>query len=210
MSILQQLNQDLSSVIDRVLPSLVRLEEVTPMRRGDPRSISTGAAGSGTIWHGDGLIITNAHVVGGRQMRVVLQDGTELPAQVIAIDEQLDVAALAVTARDLPTIELGDSRALKPGDWVTGLGHPWGIHNSLTSGVVIGTGKDLPEMRGDRDWIALSLHLRPGHSGGPLVDIHGRLVGINTMISGPDVGFAVPVHVIKEVLKDTIGKAVAV
>jgi len=72
--------------------------------------------------------------------------------------------------------------------------------------VVIGTGADLPEMPiNNREWIALSLHLRPGHSGGPLLDSAGRLVGINTMITGPNVGFAIPVHVVKRFLRASIG-----
>jgi S1-C subfamily serine protease len=75
---------------------------------------------------------------------------------------------------------------------------------------VIGIGTNLPEMgqmQPGREWIALSLHMRPGHSGGPLVDSRGRLVGINTMITGPDVGFAIPVQTVKTFLKETIGKA---
>ena len=75
--------------------------------------------------------------------------------------------------------------------------------NAATAGVIAGVGKQLPEMPlSERDWIAVSLHLRPGHSGGPLVDDQGRLVGINTMMAGPDVGVAVPVHVVKRFLRD--------
>ena len=82
------------------------------------------------------------------------------------------------------------------------LGFPWGVTGGATTGVVIGAGAALPEWAGDgREWIAASLHLRPGHSGGPLVDARGRLVGINTMMNGPDVGVAVPVHVAVDFLK---------
>ncbi len=198
MNILQQINEGMSAVVDHTLPSIVRLSD------------GSSASGSGTIWHSDGLIITNAHVVAGRQLVATLHSGEDLPVQVLAMDKQLDVAALAVDARDLPTIVIGDSHALKPGDWVLALGHPWGIRNSLTSGVVIGTGDALPEMPRGRDWIALSLHLRPGHSGGPLLNAEGKLVGINTMITGPDVGFAIPAHLVKQFLRETIGKAAAV
>jgi serine protease Do len=190
---LQSLNNGLADVVDKVHRSLVQ--------------ISNGrGAGAGTIWHADGLIITNAHVVWGHQnLNVTLPDGRTLPAQVIAYDKDLDLAALTVNANDLPTIELGDSRLLKPGEFVTAIGHPWGVQGAITSGVVIGTGANLPEMPPGREWIALDLHMRPGHSGGPLVDSAGRLVGINTMITGPDVGFAIPVQAVKTFLKQALG-----
>jgi S1-C subfamily serine protease len=80
------------------------------------------------------------------------------------------------------------------------------VAGAVTAGVVAGVGRDLPEMpRSDREWIAVSLHLRPGHSGGPLVDDQGRLVGMNTMMAGPDVGLAVPVHVVKHFLRQAVG-----
>jgi len=196
--LLQALNDSLADIIDRVHHSLVQ--------------ISNGrGAGAGTIWHSDGLIITNAHVVRGHNhLNVSLPDGRTLLAEVIAYDEGRDLAALSVKAEDLPIIEIGDSRKLKAGQWVMAVGHPWGVQGAVTSGVVIGAGADLPEMQTGREWIALSLHMRPGHSGGPLVDSAGRLVGINTMITGPDVGFAIPVQTVKTFLKETIGAALTV
>ena len=99
-------------------------------------------------------------------------------------------------------IAIGDSQRLQAGELVLALGFPWGVTGGATSGVVIGVGAGLPELRGDgREWLAASLHLRPGHSGGPMIDALGRLVGINTMMNGPDVGVAVPVHVAKRFLK---------
>jgi S1-C subfamily serine protease len=81
------------------------------------------------------------------------------------------------------------------------LGFPWGVKGGATSGIVIGSGEQLPEV-GDnkREWIAASLHLRPGHSGGPMVDSRGRLIGINTLMNGPEVGVAIPVHVAQDFL----------
>lgn len=175
-----------------------------------------GSIGAGTIWHSDGLIVTNAHVVTDydrrglmrmRELHVVLPDGRQLPASVLAVDAEKDLAALAVNASDLPTVEPGDSQALRPGEWVLALGHPWGVRDALTAGVVIGAGDNLPEMQPGREWIALNLTLRPGHSGGPLVNTAGRVVGMNTMISGPEVGFAVPAHVIKTFLREALGTA---
>jgi serine protease Do len=163
-------------------------------------------AGAGTIWHPDGLILTNAHVAGRRHLEVTLPDGRILPARLLARDASRDVAALGVEARGLPAAELGDSLELRPGQWVLAVGHPWGVAGAATAGVVAGVGRRLPEMpRSDRPWIAVSLHLRPGHSGGPLVDAAGRLVGINTMMAGPDVGLAVPVHEVKRFLREAVG-----
>ncbi len=131
--------------------------------------------------------------------------GACCPARCSPFDPARDLAALSVLAEDLPTIELGSSRSLRAGDWVLAVGHPWGVHGAVTGGVVIGSGPHLPELPPDgRDWIAISAHLRPGHSGGPLVDVNGRLVGINTMIAGPDVGFAVPLHVVTTFLKEKL------
>ena len=90
----------------------------------------------------------------------------------MAADPDRDLAALRVEADGLPTIQLGDSRRVRPGQWVMALGHPWGVQGAATAGVVIGMGKEWPEMpRTRHDWLVVSLHMRPGHSGGPLVDV---------------------------------------
>lgn len=191
--ILTRLNADLAAVVDTARQALV---QITNGHRG---------AGAGTIWHADGLIITNAHVVQRRHPQVTLPDGRRFPARVLAYDAHLDVAALAIDAHDLPTIELGDSRRLRAGDWVTAVGHPWGVLGAATGGTVIDVGPTPEGIAGGRELVQVGLHMRPGHSGGPLVDVQGRLVGINTMIAGPDVGFAVPVHVVKEFLHRTLG-----
>lgn len=185
-TLLEQLDRDMGDIVQNSRCSLV---QVTSDGRG---------SGAGTIWHPDGLIITSAHVVRGRSPRVGLPNGDTLTARVLAHDARLDVAALAINTSGLPVVELGDSRVLQPGQWVTALGHPWGIAGAATGGVIIGTGAGLPDVpEPDREWIAVSLHLRPGHSGGPLVDARGRLIGINTMMVGLEVGLAVPVHVVR-------------
>ena len=193
IDLLQQFSNEMAQVASETRHSLV---QITGKR---------GNLGAGTIWHEDGLIITNAHVIRDNAVTVILPDGTEYPAQVIASDRHQDLAALAISASGLPTIRLGDSRLVRAGHWVIALGHPWGVLDALTAGTVIGTGTRLPELAHGRDWIALGLRLRPGHSGGPLVDVEGKLIGINTMITGPEVGFAIPVHIVKAFLRETIG-----
>jgi serine protease Do len=195
-SLLQQLNDDLTNVVTDVRRSLVQVMD------------NRGGAGAGTIWHSDGLIVTNAHVVArSNNIRVGLPDGRVFPAKVLARDNEHDLAALSIEASGLPTIEPGDSRSLHPGHWVMALGHPWGVMDAVTGGIVIGSGEDLIELSAStgREWVAVSLHLRPGHSGGPLVDVNGRIVGINTLMTGPDVGAAVPVDVVKRFLKRVLG-----
>ncbi len=193
-AIAQQLNAEMASVAESAGRGLVQVHN------------GGRGAGTGTIWHPDGLVVTNAHVVSGGPLRVTLPDGRKLKARLLARDREQDLAALVVEASGLPTIEIGGSRDLQPGQWVLAMGNPWGVRGAVTAGIVIGMGSEWPEMpRSRREWIVVGLHLRPGYSGGPLVDVQGRLVGINTMMTGPDVGMAVPVHVVKAFLRESLG-----
>jgi S1-C subfamily serine protease len=138
---------------------------------------------------------------------VVLGDGVVHEARVLAIDEDRDLAALAVEASGLPAVELGSARDLRAGQWVLAIGHPWGLEGAVTSGVVIGVG-ELPGLpAGGREMVAASLHLRPGDSGGVLVDADGRVVGINTMMAGLDLGLAISVDEAKRFAKQALGSA---
>jgi serine protease Do len=191
-----QLNMEMASMAESASRALVEV------RLGGRR----GGAGAGIIWHPQGLIVTNAHVASRGSLRVTLPGGATLPARLLAHDKERDLAALMVDATGLPTIEIGNSKDLRPGQLVMALGHPWGVKGAATAGVVIGVGSGWPEMAGSpREWIGVSLRLRPGHSGGPLIDADHRLVGINTLMAGPEVGMAVPVHVVKAFLKETLG-----
>jgi serine protease Do len=197
-NVLEQLNTDMTSVVEGVQRALVHVQS------------GRSGSGAGTVWHPDGLIVTNAHVVRHGPLAVTLADGREFPARLLAQDSECDLAALTVDASGLPTIPLGDSHRLLPGEWVLALGHPWGVRGSVTAGTVIGVGAEWPELpRSDQEWVVVSLHLRPGYSGGPLVDVNGRLVGLNSMMTGPDVGVAVPVHVAKAFLREALGAPVA-
>ena len=113
MNLLNNINQTMTTLIQTVQQSVVRV--------GNGRS----GFGAGTIWHSDGLILTNAHVVQRRRdPEVTLADGRSFPAQLLAYDETVDLAALYIAANQLPTIELGDSRHIQPGQWVMSMGHP--------------------------------------------------------------------------------------
>ncbi len=186
---LEHLNEGLAAAAARARAGLVVV--------GDGR----GGQGAGVIWSVDGVILTNAHVVQGRSARVLLPDGRKLEAALLARHAEHDLAVLRVDAEGLPAVTAGDSRSVRPGQIVLALGHPWGVFGAATAGVVIGAGAALPEnpLPG-REWLAVSLHYRPGHSGGPLVDVQGRVIGLNTIMTGPDVGLAVPVHVAGELL----------
>jgi len=191
--LLSNLDSQMSAVVDRARPSLVQVHNG---RRGN---------GAGTILHPDGLIITNAHVVQGKSPEITLWDGRTLPGRLLAYDEKRDLAAVSIEATGLPTIPLGNGRELRPGQWVVAMGHPWGVTGATTAGMIIGVGRPVEGLPFDGDLIQVGLHLRPGHSGGPMVDSDGRLVGINTMIAGPDVGLAVPIQTVKRFLKKYIG-----
>ena len=137
-SILQQLNTEMASVVKETQASLVQIHS------------GRGGGGGGTIWHPEGLIVTNAHVVQSNPIRVTLADGRTLPARLLAQDSSRDLAALAIDATALKTVKPGNSRDLQPGQWVMALGHPWGIWAAVTAGVVIGVGEewsDTPSFR---------------------------------------------------------------
>jgi serine protease Do len=189
----QQMNREMAGIVEGVRGSLVTV------------SNDWRGGGAGTLWHSDGLVVTNAHVVRRRSPKVTLPDGRTLAARLLAYDQAIDLAALSVQAENLPAIALGDSKRLKPGDWVVALGHPWGVKGAASAGMVIDVGRPLEMPQIEVELIQVGLNLRPGHSGGPLVDGEGRLVGINTMISGPQVGLAVPVYVVKEFLRRALG-----
>jgi serine protease Do len=184
---------DLVAVAERARAGLVQV------RDGEQ------GAGSGTIWEDEGMIVTNAHVARHRRVEVILPGGRRSSADVLAADPRRDLAVLRVEAHGLPGLVSGSSRSLRPGELVMAVGHPWGVEGGTTFGAVIGIGADLPENPAPgRELIAVSLQLRPGHSGGPLVDVQGRLVGICAMIAGPEVGLAIPVEVVWDFLQDRL------
>ena len=156
------------------------LARVTVEVRGRGRGAGGAAVGAGVIWHPDGLILTNAHVVHG-DVTVVLADGRARGARLVARDPRRDLAALVVDATGLPAAEVGDSAALRVGELVLAVGNPLGLVRALSAGLVHAVGPRA---------IHADLRLAPGNSGGPLADARGRVVGLNAMIVG---GLAVAV-----------------
>jgi len=166
------------------------LEELAGRLRAVTVQVVTGgtSAGSGVIWHEDGLVITNAHVATRPDPLVRLADGRTLAARVFLRDPQLDLAALDVGVRGLPVVKIGDERTLRPGELVVAMGHPLGVTGALAMGIV-----HAGPTRGWRgtQWIRADIRLAPGNSGGPLADVQGRVVGLNAMVMG-GLGYAVP------------------
>jgi S1-C subfamily serine protease len=195
VSVLAQFNTEMACLADRVKASLV---EVTVGLHG-------GAAG--TIWRSSGLIVTNAHVIKGGEPTVRLPGGRRLKARLLAEDSKLDLAAIEVDAERLLPLALGDSDELEPGQLVVALGHPWGVRGAMTAGIVMDAGSDYLRVEYPSPLVAVNLPLRPGNSGGPLVDSLGRLVGINSIMTGPDTGLAIPVNVASAFLRSHLGEA---
>lgn len=155
--------------------------------------------GSGVILSADGYILTNNHVVDGADgIRVRLHDGEEHGATIVATDPASDVAVIKVDEQDLPAAVIGSSAALKPGDVVLAIGSPFGLSQTVTSGIVSAVGRNNLNITGYEDFIQTDASINPGNSGGALVDNQARVVGINTAIfsrSGGNVGigFAIPI-----------------
>jgi serine protease Do len=172
--------------------------------------------GSGVIISADGYIVTNNHVVdGAKEVTVTLSDGRELSATVVGRDPQTDVAVIKVSAKDLPAITFAPSRNVEVGDRVLAIGNPFGIGETVTTGIVSATGRRAGIGLKYEDFIQTDAAINPGNSGGALVDVEGRLVGINTAIlsrSGgfQGVGLAVPSDLVGHVAETLVstGKVV--
>jgi serine protease Do len=151
-----------------------------------------GGEGSGVAWSTDGVIVTNAHVARGARAEVRLWDGRVVEGRVVARDPDTDLAALQVRAPLVPALR-GDPAAIRPGELIVAFGHPLGVANAVALGVVhqvVRAGDGSP------CWIRADVRLAPGNSGGPLVDVAGRLLGVNTLIAG-GLGHAVALPVIE-------------
>jgi serine protease Do len=155
--------------------------------------------GSGFIISEDGYILTNNHVIdAAAQVLVRMNDRREFIAEVIGKDERSDIALIKIDAKDLPVVEIGDSKQLRVGEWVLAIGSPFGFDHSVTAGIVSAKGRNLPS-ENYVPFIQTDVAINPGNSGGPLFDLDGKVVGINSQIysrSGGFMGlsFAIPIE----------------
>lgn len=175
----------------------------------DPRQEQS--AGSGVIIDAtQGFILTNHHVIeNAQEVAVTLKDGRRFNAQLVGSDPGTDIALVKIPADELTALEIGDSDKLEVGDFVVAIGNPFGLGQTVTSGIVSALGRSGINLKGYEDFIQTDASINPGNSGGALVDLKGRLVGINTAIIGPSggnvgIGFAVPTKMAVSVMEQLV------
>lgn len=222
----------LAPMLERVTPTVVNIATYTnvpvrnrlqehplfgqffraPSRRQFRR---TQSAGSGVVVDASkGYLVTNNHVVDrADEISVTLADGRTLSAQVVGVDPQVDLAVLQVEAKALAQsdaqIEFSDSQSLRVGDFVVAIGNPFGLSQTVTSGIISALGRTGLGIEGYEDLIQTDASINPGNSGGALVDLHGRLVGLNTAIYSPSggnvgIGFAIPANMVLAIMEQLI------
>lgn len=218
-------NNFITNVVESVGPAVVRIDASRTVRQEVPeifqdpffreffgdrvpnapeRRVEEGT-GSGFIISSDGKILTNAHVVAGAdRVSVVLKDGRTLQGKVMGADPVTDVAVIKVEASNLPTVTLGNSEDLKPGEWAIAIGNPLGLDNTVTTGIISGTGRTssqvgIPDKR--VSFIQTDAAINPGNSGGPLLNANGQVIGMNTAIirRAQGLGFAIPINSAKNI-----------
>jgi len=221
--ILRQLNDSFAAVFEKAAPSVVIIEanQNTPKAiPGLPQGIEffLGDAngrpsraqpniGSGFVIRQDGYILTNNHVVeGSDDVTVKLHDGRRFQADVVGLDARSDLAVIKIQANGLSAADLGDSDAVKVGQFAFAIGTPMELPYTFTVGVVSAKGRNLALGRSYDEFIQTDASINPGNSGGPLCDIDGKVVGINTLISGVNrgLGFAIPINLAKNVADQLI------
>ena len=220
----------IASVADQVGPSVVRIDSARTIAQrpspfndpffreffGDmweqPSTRVERGQGSGFVVESDGVIWTNAHVVEGADtVTVTLRDGREFSGEVVGEDPLTDVAVIKVEAQGLPTVTLGNSEELRPGEWAIAIGNPLGLDNTVTAGIVSATGRTSAQIRvPDKrvQFIQTDAAINPGNSGGPLLNERGEVIGINTAIIGgaQGLGFAIPINSAQRLAQELIQK----
>ena len=180
-------------IVDAVRVASPAVVHITVNSHGRPSS-----SGSGFIIESSGLIVTNAHVVDAASQRgvsykVTLADGTSLPGHVHGMDRQSDLALMKIkTHEELPVLILGSSSKLEAGEWVVALGSPLKLHNSVSAGIVSSVDREITELNlSHTGYIQTDAAVNPGNSGGPLVNLDGQVIGINTLkVSGTTTGIS--------------------
>lgn len=222
----------IANAVDRVGPAVVRINasrRVTTQVPGifndpffrqffgmegppqsQPRTRVEQGTGSGFIISADGMILTNAHVVAGADsVTVNLKDGRSFEGRVMGSDDLTDVAVVKIESNNLPTIRMGDSDRLRPGEWAIAIGNPLGLDNTVTAGIISATGRTSGDI-GVTDkrvgFIQTDAAINPGNSGGPLLNQSGEVIGMNTAIIGgaQGLGFAIPIKTAQRIAQELI------
>ena len=226
-SSLRQLSDSFAGVFEKAAPSVVVIESRgvpglpqglqfllpdgrpyrMPLDAGESQKNTPPNVGSGFIFSADGHILTNHHVIDGASgIQVKLRDGRRFQAEVVGSDERSDLAVLKIDGADFPVAELGDSDRLKVGELAFAIGTPLDLSYTFTFGVVSAKGRNLGLGGNYDEFIQTDTSINPGNSGGPLCDIDGRVIGINTLISGNNrgVGFAIPINLARGVAEQLL------
>ena len=182
-------------------------------RSFDMQPQQRSGTGSGVIYTDDGYILTNNHVVEfADEFEVTLHDNREFKARLVGRDENTDMAVIKIDANDLPSIEIGNSDDVRVGEWALAVGNPFDLTSTVTAGIISAKGRDINIIKGGRaveSFIQTDAAVNPGNSGGALVDVNGRLIGINSAIATPTgvfagYSFAIPVNLVKRIADDLI------
>jgi len=180
-------------------------------RGGDSRGPErrSEGQGSGFLIDANGYIVTNNHVAGGAdQITVTMQDGRKFDAKLVGNDARSDLALIKIEATGLPYVAFGDSDKARVGDWVVAIGNPFGLGGTATAGIISARGRDIRlDQYNDNDYLQLDAPINFGNSGGPVFNVAGQVVGVNTAIFSPNggnvgIGFAIPANQAKEIITD--------
>ena len=201
-----RLNNFMNGLAERLKPPLVQIRvrrAIEPAEGNEPgMPDDRRSSGSGFIIRQDGYLVTNAHVVNeAERIQVKLADGRRFEGRLVGQDERVDLALVKIEATGLPVAPLGDSNKLRVGEFVLALGHPFGLEQTVSFGIVSRKGAPLLVAAPGFDFIQTDAAVNPGNSGGPLVNMSGEVVGINSMAArNGSIGFAIPVNLIKTLL----------
>jgi serine protease Do len=206
---LVRLNKALTRLSEQLKPALVQIRVRRANEEPDPEDGPRRALGSGFVIHPQGYVVTNAHVVErATTVQVRLASGRRLTGTVVGRDRRVDLALIKVDAPSpLPVLSLGNSDDLSVGELVLALGHPFGLEQTVSLGIVSRKGAPLQPAAPGFDFIQTDAAVNPGNSGGPLVDMGGQVIGVNTMAArNGSIGFAIPVNLVKGLLPQLLAK----
>ncbi|NGP52195.1 trypsin-like peptidase domain-containing protein [Thioalkalivibrio sp. XN8] len=199
-----------AAAVAATAPAVVNLVGRAAVAPGFEERQASGSLGSGVVMNGDGYVITNHHVIAGMEdLSVVLVDGRSAPARLVGTDPETDIALLRIELPDLPSIRVGRSDQLEVGDVVLAIGNPFSIGQTVTQGIVSGTGRGQLGLSQFENFIQTDAAINVGNSGGALVNARGELVGINTAffsrrLDSEGIGFAIPINLVRGVMSDLV------